>query len=273
MINGYKVVVVTPAGRKCYLELLIPQIQNLRNYVDEYRLWVNTTNKTDIDYMESKAREDSEFIKLEYCSVPVNGNLSINSFFKNCIEPNTIFIRFDDDIVMLDTPDTFKKFVEFRIEHPEYFLVFGNILNNSVISHLHQRFCNFNLNKGIVGYHCGDPNGWVNGDFAINLHEQILENPDLSRFHLKNNWLLYSFERVSINCISWLGSEFAKFNGIVGTHGTDEEQWLSSDKPRSDNKMNIIFGDFCCVHYAFFTQRPSIDNTNILERYKKILAK
>jgi hypothetical protein len=67
--------------------------------------------------------------------------------------------------------------------------------------------------------------------------------------------------------ISWLGKEFKKFNGDVGL---DEEEWLSCDKPKQIQMPNIIFGDSLFVHYAFFTQRQYLDNTNILETYKKI---
>lgn len=64
MLGEYRIVVVTPAGRK----LLIPQIQGLKPYVDEYRLWVNTDNADDIEYMKRVASEDPDFIKMEHLS-------------------------------------------------------------------------------------------------------------------------------------------------------------------------------------------------------------
>jgi hypothetical protein len=265
MIDNYKVVVVTPAGRKKYLELLIPQIKRLKMYVDEYRLWVNTTNVEDIQYMEQQASQDPGFITLEYLTVPHRGNNSICSFFKNCVDTQTIYVRFDDDIVLLDDPENFKKFIEFRIAHPEYFLVYGNILNNSIVSHLQQRFGKLNMNFGLAEYSCMGNIGWNNSDFALNIHEQVVTQP-LSHYHFDNIWDLFMYERVSINCISWLGSEFAKFSGNVGI---EEEQWLSCDKPFQIKKINCIFGGFVCVHYVFHTQREKLDASNILEKYKK----
>ena len=85
---------------------------------------------------------------------------------------------------------------------------------------------------------------------------------------MTNDWILYFNERVSINCISWLGSTFSEFDGQVGH---DEEQWLACDAPVLKNKMNIIYGGFVCVHYSFFTQRDHLDKTDILQLYKNII--
>ena len=227
MIGEYRVVIVTPAGRQRYLELLIPQVQNYKQGgADEYRLWVNTTDQNDIDYMTQKAAEDPD----SCCRGLVKDWL-----------------------------------VEFRINHPEYFLVYGNILNNAILSHIHQKSGKLSTKDGNVGYSCMDDIGWKNGEFTLKLHEYVL-GKTLSYFYFKDIWNLVDFERVSINCISWLGSEFKRFEGNVGT---DEEQWLSSDKPRELNKTNCIFGQFVCVHYAFYTQRDVVDASNILELYKE----
>jgi hypothetical protein len=79
---------------------------------------------------------------------------------------------------------------------------------------------------------------------------------------------LDEYERISINCISWLGEEFQKFNGLVDP---DEEGWLASYKPAMIRKKNCIYGKFVCSHYAFFTQREYLAKTNILSRYKNLI--
>jgi len=263
-----RIVVVVPAGRKQYLEILIEYLLKLREVIDEVRFWINTINENDIKYMESVNKKYPDFITLEYLTIKHNNNLSIYSFFKNCKQYDTVYVRFDDDVVMIDDIDAFKSFLKFRIENSNYFLVYANILNNAVISHLHNRFGTINTDKGIAGYSCLDNLGWKNPEFAINLHNQILTKNDLKSFRFNKFWILHHYERVSINCISWLGEEFAKFDGIVGQ---DEEQWLSSDKPKLISKKNVIFGDFVVVHYSFFTQRSEIDKTDILSRYKNKL--
>ena len=269
MFDKHKVVVVTPAGRRRYLELLIPQILKLRPIVDKYVLWVNTVDLEDIEYMKSVASTYPDFITLEFLTIPHNGTVSIHSFFKNCTDPNTVYVRFDDDIVMIDDNDAFSRFVEFRIKNPKYFLVYGNILNNAVLSHIHQRIGNLSNANELVGYNSMDAIGWKSGEFAEKVHRQILKCDSLEKFRFEEKWILHYYERVSINCISWLGETFSEFNGIVGE---DEEVWLSIDKPKDIKSPNCIFGGFVCVHYAFFVQREHIDKTDILKMYKSKIS-
>lgn len=266
-----RVVVVTPAGRKRYLEILFNYIKKLRPVIDEYRLWVNTENAEDIEYMQNFQKENTEFVTLEYLptGINVNGNLSIFNFFKNCKDSNTIYVRFDDDIVLVDNVQQFEKFLKFRKNNPQYFLVYANIINNAICTHIHQRHGNIGVDKGLGGYECMDPIGWKDGNFTKYIHNTVINNfkGDISSFRM-NNWILYHFERVSINVISWLGSEFNKFDGVIGN---DEEHFLSCEKPKSINRLNVIFGDFVCTHYAFYTQRPTVDSDiSILTGYKTL---
>lgn len=261
-----KRIIVTPAGRKRYLEILFNHLKNLKNEFDEWILWVNTENVDDILFME-KLENENKFIKLQRTKIGVRGSQTIYHFFNECIDENSVYIRLDDDIVYVK-PNSLKNLFDFRIKNPNYFLVYGNIVNNAILSHLHQRNGTF-TNEIKFGYHCTDHNGWNNPIALESIHRKFFElykNNQLSNFSI-NNWILSDYERCSINVISWLGNEFKKFNGEVGV---DEENWLSCDKPRELNIPNIIFGDSLFVHYAFFTQREYIDNTNILELYKHI---
>jgi hypothetical protein len=250
------------------MEILFKYIIRLKNVITEYRLWVNTNVVDDIDYMKQFQLENSDFVTMEYLpsGISVNGNSTIRHFFRNCCEPDTVYVRFDDDIVCMDDLTEFCSYLNYRITHPEYFLVYANIVNNAILTHLHQRYGLLDLTKGFSGYKCMDETGWNRGDFALNIHKQIIERKfDLSTVVTKNNWILINFERVSINAISWLGEEFAKFHGTVLG---DEEHYVSSEKPKHINKYNIIYGGFTCVHYAFRPQRPAVDrDTSILRAY------
>lgn len=276
MFKGKEIIVVTPAGRKEYLQCLVPQVLALHQLglVDEYQLWLNTTNSVDLEYMQHLADLHPGVIRL--CSLPIgtqpNGNMTIHHFFAACTNPHAVYVRFDDDIVLLDDADAFKRILEFRIDNPRYFLVYANILNNGICSHILQRFGKLSTNAGLAGYHCTDNLGWKSPAFAEDIHKQVRAcNHDLSRFRIPGTWTLYYNERVSINCILWLGSTFAQFSGCVGT---DEEQWLSVDKPKADGLQNIIFLDYVVVHYAFYTQREHlVKNTNFLEAYQQVSLK
>lgn len=268
MYRDYRIVVVTPAGRKRYLELLIPYIMRLVPVVDEYVLWVNTTHAEDINYMQEVATNNPTFIKLLYTSAPIQGTSAIHTFFLHHIDEKTIYIRFDDDVVYIDDVERLKNFLDFRIDNPHYFLVYANILNNAITSYLHQRFGTIKHTKDTqVTYDCLCQVGWKSPDFALKLHEDILTN-GVDKYRFKGIWNLYDHERVSINAICWFGSTFAKFSGQVGI---GEEEWLATDKPKALGVYNCIYGDFICVHYAFFTQRDKVDANGIVECYKDFM--
>ncbi len=275
-INDFRVVAVTPAGRKRYLSLLIPQLikYNDAGVLDEYLLWVNTDNQDDINYMKEVAANNS-FIKLRYLPDGVNydGNKTIRHFFGECIEDQTVYVRFDDDVVVVDDVEAFKKFLLFRIDNPEYFLVYANILNNAIISHILQRFKKLDCKVGIAGYNAMDLVGWKSGEFALNIHDQVFcalkKDKSLSSFRFGGEWFLHECERVSINCVSWLGREFRLCcNGEVGE---EEEYELACEMPKRLDKCNTIFGGYCCVHYAFGDQRSHLDSMELDKKYQDIM--
>jgi hypothetical protein len=84
MINNKKIIVVTPAGRKRYMEPLLKYILREKDIIDEYRIWVNTGNKEDIEYFYSLKKEYPDFITLDerFTEEPDCGhNYNIHRFF------------------------------------------------------------------------------------------------------------------------------------------------------------------------------------------------
>ena len=270
MNKEYKCVVVTPAGRQRYMELLIPYILRERFFIDEYRIWVNTKNSADIQYFYSLKEKYPDFITLDFAADidPKKGEIcAIHKFFKNAIDKDAIYIRLDDDIVWLES-DFIKNIYRFRKDNPQYFLVYGNIVNNAIVDHIHQRFGCLEMDLKI-GYACMDSVGWENPHVAEFKHRAFLmslRSGAINNYKF-SKWVLHHYERVSINAISWFGSEFAKFNGFVGL---DEEQWLAVDKPQEMQKFNVICGSAMCSHFAFYPQRQHMDSTNILDEYKRL---
>jgi hypothetical protein len=263
MYQGYKVVAVTPAGRQRYLEILAPYIIN-NGLIDEWRLWVNTTHVHDIDYMKCLA---SDKVKLEFGNPAIwidqdRIGFSIYQYFRNCCDPNTIYIRFDDDICYV-ARNAVDKLLHCRLRNPENFLVFANIINNSITSHLHQRSKKIK-NQPIITYNCVDKNGWDNGEFAEAVHRSFF-NDDFS--FVMNDWELNIYERFSINCFAFFGRDFITFGGNVDPN---EECWLTIDKPRAIGRPNLVCGNSIVSHYAFYTQRPYLDTTDILDKYRQL---
>jgi hypothetical protein len=262
----YKTIVVIPAGRKRYLEILIKNILNQSSW-DELHLWKNTRNKEDCEYIDSLKILDSRIKVIEI----EDQFLSIHKFFHYCIDENTVYIRFDDDVCWIE-PGLIKELAETRWKNQEYFLVSPIIINNAVMTHLLQKFNKIDIpyrNKyKKINFYCLDNVGWKSSKFALDLHNFFidkLKNNDIETLKFEN----YEIppERYSINCISWLGKEFSKFNGKVDEL---EEQFISAIKPDELNKKHLIMGSKICVHFAFYVQRNFLEKTDLLQKYREI---
>lgn len=260
---------MSPVGRRRYVELLFAHLSAQRDSFDEWELWMNTPVVADLDYLHSLAAEHS-WITCRESKLNHFENSAIHQFFPACADPGCVYMRLDDDVVWLE-PGFLDKMFEFRVANPQYFIVFANTINNSIVSHLHQRMGNVDHSRGTVGYHCTDSVGWGTPVFAEHIHRRFLaalaDGSWDKDWHF-GRWELHAFERVSINGICWLGSEFAKFGGAVGR---DEEQWLASDAPAHFRRMCCINGGAICAHFSFYSQREHLDTTDVLDMYKRVV--
>lgn len=269
MIENHKVTIVIPAGRRRYMELLIPQILREDGW-DELQVWLNTRVPDDIAYICGLPALDERIrvVRLPDGMEP-NSVRTIHRFFPNCLEEGTVYIRFDDDICYIE-PGTVRKLAAFRIQHREPFLIYPVIINNAFISHTYQALGRIRAPKYITT-HCMDDVGWKDAKFAEKTHRtflSFLEKGDIERFKLPTR--IISGCRVSINCIAWLGEEFARFNGELGM--SDEEEWLSVTRPTQIAGYNMLYGETIVAHFAFYPQREYLDETDLLERYRKVLG-
>lgn len=269
MINNKKIVVVTPAGRKRYMEILLKYILRERNIIDEYRIWVNTNNKSDQDYFDSIEEKykgfvtlDKRFIKEEFCGT----NSNIHKFFDKCTDSDTVYIRLDDDVVWL-SENFIANLAEYRIKNPKPFLVYPTIINNGICDSILQNQ-GFYQNLGDFNYDCTGTIAFTDPIVCEQKHKEMIDKLyEVERINELNTWILRRYERVSINCISWLGETFAEFSGIVDR---DEEHWLSCVKPKELGIPNVITGISTCSHFAFGPQREHMDKTNVLELYQNL---
>jgi hypothetical protein len=258
--------ICTPAGRKVYLQILYKYLKAQRNEFDCWSLWMNTNNEDDIAFMKTLASEN-DWIKLVECPQKPHGIDTIGLFFQFAKKEDTIYIRLDDDIVFMEL-NFVKKLKEIRLKYPDPFLIYPNIINNSIISYLHYRYKLFEYEKS-PGYACMDDIGWKDPLFSEAIHRAFLASvKSLSIDKWKKSfsiWKCADFERVSINCMSWFGSKMIPFNITI-----EEEQVLSAIIPKHINSPTYITNSPICVHYAFFTQRPHLDTTDILQQYRDI---
>lgn len=265
MYKGYKIVVNTAAGRRRYMQYLIPYIVSCP-IVDRYDIWINTHNGADIEFFKRVAAKYPVVNLVWQPDGIVNGNKSINAFYKQCVEPQTIYFKLDDDIVWME-PDAIEKMVEFRIANPDYFLVSPLVINNSLSTYLLQtegkiklrEYCNADSSHSIL---------WRSGRFAADLHDWFLTNylipGQWEKLHIGRKPM--AMTRFSINSILWFGDEMKRFGGIVPG---DDEEFMSCIYPTKRGMANAWNGDAITAHFAFFTQREELDRMGILERYGK----
>ena len=270
MIDDYKIVIVIPAGRKRYMEVVLPFILREKKVIDKVILWVNTRDEGDLMYMDSLVKKHKGWVELDkrYSNTPLTGkSKQLHLFFDKYTSPDTVYIRLDDDVVWLDDK-YIEKLALFTIENRQYALVYGNIMNNAVIDHIQQRRGLF-PGVPIMGYNCLDPVGWRTPAVAEKKHRQLLidiGNKDLKKYDF-GRWELYNHERVSINSLAWVGTYTIKW--IVDAR-VGEETWLSQIYPDKVNRINCVYGGALCAHFSFFTTRDHMDSTDILNKYKQL---
>jgi hypothetical protein len=278
MLDGYKIVSVTPAGRRRYIDVLAKYLLAERGLIDQHEWWVNTDSSEDIDYLQEITRENPDFFRIvpASSSAPTGGTrielhgdwcCRISEWFPRAIASDTIYIRLDDDIVYI-APGAIYNLLRFRIDHPEPFLVYPCIINNSIISHILQRQGAIPLDQGRCDYDTWGL-GWKDGSFAELVHRTFLsalENDDMTDWGF-DKWQLHYYERVSINCIVWFGHDFATFCGQVGR---DEEPFLTTEMPSKLARPNIICGRSIVAHFSYYAQNAHMDKTDLLARYRSV---
>lgn len=266
MYQNFKIVVNTAAGRRRYMQYLIPYIVS-SDIVDRYDIWVNTVNMEDIEFFKLMAAKYSVINLVWQPDGLVNGNKSINAFYKMCVEPDTIYFKLDDDVVWME-PGLIEKMVAFRVENQDCFLVSPLVINNSISTYFLQVAGKLKLD-GYYNADCGHPILWRSGKFALELHnwftEKYLKRSRWEQLHIGKRMM--GATRFSINAILWFGYEMAKFNGIVPG---DDEEFMSCIYPSSIGAANAINGDAIVAHFAFFPQREMLDKGFILEKYGEI---
>lgn len=269
-MKKFKTTIVIPAGRKRYLEILIPNILKQTGW-DELHVWKNTLELEDTEYIDQLSNLDNRIKIISPPRLEPYGSNTIGQFFENCTDPETVYIRFDDDVCWIE-PGLVEWLADLRWNIKEYFLISPLIINNSIMTYFLQEQSEF-LISGYekIKFDCLDQIGWGNPEFAKDLHYLFLEKLKAKSYHsLKFSFREIKNIRYSINCISWLGEEFKKFNGQIPDKA-DEEEWLTVTKPKELKKKNLICGQKICSHFSFYTQRKLLDQTDVLEKYKEFL--
>jgi len=258
-----------PAGRKRVMSILLT---NLRRFpeLDEVQVWLNTHKQPDDDEWLLSLPDQWDKIVLYELADDVERRfpkqLNTGYFYAVTQEDDTLYFRFDDDIVFVDD-DYFANMVRYRLENPAPPIVYGNIWNNAVCSYLHQQAGHIDRKHGVVERKfCMDPVGWQSGPFAKYIHGVLLDHIEAGttrELFLPHDPL--PEVRFSISNFCFLGARMRDMVPRI----PDEEIWLAERYPLRVGQPNVICGDALVSHYSFFSQRSHLDATNILDRYRE----
>lgn len=263
----YKVVACIPAGREKYLSIFKKFLYRKMDegVLDGIQLWLNTVELRDIAYLESMARENPK-VKIYRQGEPIDSMgfydtynpLKTHLFFANAQDDDTIYIRFDDDIIWA-ADDAIEKIVKARIDNPKAFVVTPNIVNSTICNSYHQEIGALSEEAGKVKrYTKADPNyayldefNYSDGRLCDHIHNTFrkhYEEGTLSAYNLPSR-SYDEFERFSICCVCWFGKDKISL-GFV------EEPQIAWELPEALNRPNYFVGDALLVHYSYHTQRP-----------------
>jgi len=280
MYKGYKIVCCTPAGREKYLSIFKKHIYKKmeEGLVDEWQLWKNTINSTDIAYLESMQTENPK-VKIYTIDEPITmqsqpswNSLQTYKFMKFAQEDNAIYIRFDDDIVWAEDCAV-ERIVQARIDHPEAYIIYPNIINSTLCTSWHQEIGAISEEAGIVKKEKGDdPNyayldvfNYSDSGLIDLIHKTFkrrYEEKSLSAYYLPSK-VFDDYKRFSICSVCWWGRDKIDCGYV-------EEPQLSWELPMKFQRPVWFVGNALLVHFGYHTQGEFLKTTNHLEFYKEI---
>jgi len=279
MYENYKVKIVTPAGRKKYLEFTKNFVYRMikEGLVDSWDLWLNTINPEDIVYIESMAKENPK-VKIYRIDEPIKPTwesynaMQTHKFFKFAHDDDTIYIRLDDDIVWVEE-GALEKICEARINHPDAFVIYPNVINSTICTSWHQEIGALSEEFGIVRKERPDDLDWAyldafnytDSDLINHIHNTFrkrYEEGSLSAYYLPSK-SFDDYKHFSICSIAWWGKDKVK-PGIL------EESQMSHVLPKKFKRPVWFVGNALMVHFSYHTQRDYLNTTEHLKYYKSI---
>jgi hypothetical protein len=279
LLHGKRVVAFTPWGRELTGSILFKYLQreHENGILDEWWLCENTD---DTQFGDRRYAVDLS-IKYDWVKLifqPDNEQklkpkqLNTKKFYRYMTDPDTVFVRFDDDVVYLEE-NALERLVEARIFKKQPFVIFPVIWNNAVCSFYLQQFNSMPTTWGKVeSPFCMDPVGWGSPEFAIGIHEHLLEminSNSVEDVFMHHDIQLPVGQQFSVSSFAQTGDEYAK----AGIIYSEEESWHTMEMPYATGRANLILSNSLVSHFSFYNQRSELIKTNILDRYRELSDK
>lgn len=279
--NGqtYKIVICTPAGREKYLSVFKHFVYRKmeEGLIDGWQLWLNTIKPSDIAYIESMGVENPKVkvMRIDEAINPTWKNcnpLQTYKFFAFAHDDDTIYIRFDDDIVWVEE-GAIEKICKARIDVPDAFLIYPNIINSTICTSWHQEIGALSEEAGVVRKEIpGNPDfayldefNYTDSKLIDHIHKTFqkrYEEKTLGAYYLPNK-SFSDYKRFSICSIAWWGKDKL-------APGPVEEPQLAWELPIEFQRPVFFVGNALMVHFNYHTQEDYMETTDHLEFFKRI---
>lgn len=265
-MKTYRIIAVTPAGRRAYLELLTHYILRDRN-IAEWHVWDNCRDVHDRAYVDSLEKKSGR-IRILRREGANGSNRSINGFYAACTDPGAFYIKMDDDIVYLEE-NTASALLDAAVAEKGSHLWWSPlVVNNALCSWLLQQHGLLDTDRELTAQ-ASCPTGWKDPWFAAMLHRAFLTMLSRGqRIRLPKSTV--SLSRYSINCIGFFGEDVVRYGPLFCPDHVSDEEWISAALPLRTGRFGRIVGETCVAHYSFYTQEHVLNTTDILDRYYQL---
>lgn len=265
----HRIIAVTPAGRKRYLELLAHYV--LADVtIEEWRLWDNCRDPRDRVFLEELAQRHPGRVKLVRLPGADGGLRSINRFYPTLNDPNAFYIKLDDDIVWLPRHFGARLYQHAAAERTRYIWWSPLIINNALCSWLLKYYSQVSIDADLTAQ-AGCVHAWRSPAFAVHLHRAFIEavrSRALAAFEVPD--FAVSLARFSINCIGFFGSDVLRLGTTFCPPEVDDEEWLSAVLPSRVGRPGRIAGHLPVSHFSFYTQEHHLIASGVLEEYYRL---
>lgn len=282
MIDGNRVIAWTPYGREETMSILVKYIarDHAAGVVDEYWLYMNTDDNQvrDREYAHELA-EQYDFIKLKERplrhgeSVLVPKQLNTGLFYRYAIEPNTVWVRLDDDLVYIH-PDAIARLAAHKLESPGL-VSFPIIWHNAICSYYLQTMGKIPIEGygRVQSAYCMDPIGWADAHFAETIHRLLLAHirgDTVDSLFLHHDIQLPVGLQFSVSCFASTSDIYTELPE-PGNIFHEEESWHTIHRPVQVQRPNVITGNALVSHLSFFPHTDHIRRgTDILDQYREL---
>lgn len=280
MIDGKKVVCWTPYGREETMSILVKYMERDVNagVVDEYHLYMNT------DPHQERDREFAMELYEKYAWIDLKHRpenepalhpkqLNTGRYYRHAVEPDTIYVRFDDDIVYVHE-HAIERLVR-RTIGSHSFVSFPLIWHNAVCSYYSQQMGKIPEEWGIVrSPYCMDPIGWSNPSFAEQIHRLLLRHikaESVDELFWHHDVQLELANQFSVSCFAAESDIYRELDPPGHITHEEEEHWHTVMRPWQTKRPNTIVGNSLVAHLSFYPHSDYIrKQTDILQQYREL---